>query len=640
MTRVRPASWPVARSLARLGAWLLVLAPGLGAAPATAQAVVGPGESTETAFRREVRGHWFSWLSSHEDGNTALASEKVGEILRHAQKIGIRRLTDIALAATLVGRQELSVGKTDAARRAFETATRLDPDLPEPRWASFSLALSEKKWGELPGALLSAVRASWVDLESRRISRTRLVLLLVLTASGVGLALALSMILAHARRYYHDLKETSAHAVHRFGEGATHVLALALFLLPALLAFDLFWLLVVLFAATFGYAGRRQKIAAAVGLASLLPILPLLDYFAYELAVSSSPIVRGAESLRESRYDQQVLDDLETVKSAIPDDADVRYLLGCLYQAFGQNDRAVAEYTSAAQVSPSESRSLVNRGNIRFVDGDFGLAQEDFQEALKRESRNVAARYNLSLVYAETFRTVEAAQTLQEARALDAALVQRFQDRTSVVKVVSLSFPLEDAERKVVAMASNPRIRRLLGHFRTYDPVAGWLSPTTLGLVFALVLAFVLDRVRRRGRGYSQECQKCGRTFCRLCKPPGESALLCSQCVHVYLKKAGVSIETALQKVEEARRRKSLGESLTVVWNLLLPGSSSFFASRIGWAVTCLGLFFFGLLAAFGWSDLVVLPRPGLPPTTAGFVLPLVLSAVGWVLGQWELRRS
>jgi Tetratricopeptide repeat. len=222
----------------------------------------------------------------------------------------------------------------------------------------------------------------------------------------------------------------------------------------------------------------------------------------------------------------------------------------------------VAEYTVASQVSTAEVRALINRGDIRFVDGDFGAAQEDFQEALRRDPRDVRARYNLSLVYGETFRTVEAQEKLSEARALDNGLVTRFLDSPTLVKVVSLGFTPDEARSKIALLQRDPRSRRVLGHFHVGSVVATWAVPLAVAIPFAFVAAFLFDSFRRKGHGYALACQKCGRTFCRLCKPPGESPLLCSQCVHVYLKKDGVSIETKLQKVEEVKRRQGIEDRL------------------------------------------------------------------------------
>lgn len=543
----------------------------------------------------------------------------------------------MALAATLLARKELASGRHDRAEGSLQAAVALDPDLPEARWGVVSVAAATGKWGQVPGAILAALKATFADREARRILGLRLLTTLTMTAAAVGLALVLLLVLAHGRRLLHDLREVAARKV---GPPLDAAVAWVGLLLPVLLGLDVAWVAVSLLVATWGYAGRAQKIASAAGILALLPLLPMLDRTGYEMAIGASPILRGAEALAERRYDQRVLDDLDAVKNVLTEDVDVRFLLGRIYQSLGQNDRAVAEYTAGSALSETDSRCLVNRGNIRFVDGDFGSAQEDFQKALERNARDVAARYNLSLVFAETFRTIEAAQTLQEARALDARTVQRFQDQPGAVKVVSLGYSIPEARQKVRALAGNPRSRRLLGHFRTYRSAAAWGTPILWAILLAVPAAVLLDRRRRRMRGYATECQKCARTFCRRCKPLGESAMLCSQCVHVYLRKDGVSIETKLQKVEEVKKRRSFADRLRVFLNLVLPGAAAFFDGAAGRAALPLALFVGGVVTAVGWERWIVSPRPGAAPAWIALTVPVLVLLCGFVLGQLQLRRK
>jgi tetratricopeptide (TPR) repeat protein len=616
-----------------LGVLLALAAP----APAPAQVLVAPGESTETGFRRHIRGHWFAWLAAQEEGDAIVARGKVDEILKYAQKIEIRRITDLAMTATLVGRRQQLQGKPELAREALQSAVRLDPDLPEPRWTRLALSASAHAWGEIPGEVLGAIRASLADGETRRIDRARAMLLATFTLLALAVAVLLILLVRHSGRLLHDLHEVAGRVLP--GQAGTLLVAALLFL-PLLVSLDVCWFGLFLFVILFGYASWPQKAVASLAVGLLLFFFPVLDRVSYDMAISSSPILRGAEALKEARYDQRVLDNLEAAKNVVPDDVDIRFLLGRLYQALGQNDRAVAEYTAGAQISPRESRCLVNRGNIRFVDGDLGSAQEDYQEALKRDSRNIAARYNLALLYAETFRTVEAARTLQEARALDARLVQRFQDAPTLVKVVSLGYPVEEALEKIQRMGSDPRARRLLGQYRRFDSLAGWAIPIVGGIPLAVVAALLLDRSRKRGRGYSSECQKCGRTFCRLCKPPGESALLCSQCVHVYLKKDGVAIETKLQKLEDVKRRRTMEDRVRVGLNLVLPGAAAFLESRVITGTFALTIFALGLIALFSRHGLAVVPRPDAAPPTFLLIVWAAVALAGWLLGQVGARRT
>ncbi|MBK9966531.1 MAG: hypothetical protein IPP07_17255 [Holophagales bacterium] len=633
--RREPELGPPSRA-PRRAALALLLLPSLLGAPSGAQVLQAPGEATETTFRREIRGQWFAWLAAHEEGDPTLAAQKVEEIVLHAKKIGLKRLTDLSLAATLMARKELAEGNRDKARWALDSAIRLDPDLPEARWSRVALALETNRLA-VPREFLGAVRTVFVDLEGRRVLFVRSSLLVVLTLAAVGAAFVVLLVAVEARRLFHDLTELAGRWVSR---PADSVLAAGLLVLPLFAALDVGWLLLWLFVLTFGYAEKSVRWAALAGLVPLVLVAPALDRAAAALAVSASPVLRGAEALQEKRYDQRVLDDLEAVKNLFPEDADLRFLLGCLYQQLGQNDRAVAEYTVASQVSTTEVRALVNRGDIRFVDGDFGAAQEDFQEALRRDPRDVRARYNLSLVYGETFRTVEAQEKLTEARALDNALVTQFLDSPTLVKVVSLGYTPGEALEKVEALQSDSRSRRVLGHFHVGDDASTWAVPFAVAIPLIVAAAFGLDSFRRKRHGYALACDKCGRTFCRRCKPPGESALLCSQCIHVYLRKDGVSIETKLQKVEEVKRRQGFEGRLRVALNVFLPGAELLYRGRAGRALAILTPFFLGLFAAFLRQDLAVSPRPGAGTLLVGTVLWALLAVAAWVVGQLTARKG
>ncbi len=617
---------------------VVALAGLLAAAPAAAQALVGPGESNELTFRRQIRGQWFAWLSAQEEGDPITARAKVDEILKFSQRIEIRRITDLALAATILGRRQMEEGKADLAREAFQSASRLDPDLSEPRWARLALAIRTRQYRATVPEFVGAVRATFADGESRRVLVARGILVFAYAGLATAAAVLVILYIRHGRRLVHDVAETASLIVP--GGYGTDILVVALLVAPLLLSFDVLWFLLYLFVLVFGYATWPQRVGAIAALALTVPILPLIDRTSYELAVASSPVVRSAEALEEARYDQRVVDSLEQARSLLPEDADLRFLLGRVYQALGQNERAVVEYSSAAQLSTRESRALVNRGNIRFVDGDLGSAQEDYQEALRREPQSVPARYNLALLYAETFRTVEAVKMLNEARALDAAMIQSFQESPTLVRVVSLGYTVEEARRKSAALQKDERGRHLLGLFRSYRPAAGWSMPILLGIPLAVVAAVLLDRRRQQGRGYATECQKCGRTFCRLCKPSGESSLLCSQCIHVYLRKDGVSIETKLQKLEDVRRRKAVQNRLHSGLNLLLPGTSAFLESRVLVGLLALLLFSMGLVAIVLRQQFAVIPRPGLTTSLPGLLFWGAVAAAGWTLGQTTARRG
>jgi len=214
----------------------VLLAVALAAGSAPAQVLVAPGESTELAFRRQIRSQWFAWLSAQEEGDPITGRAKIDEILKYAQRIEIRRATDLALAATILGRRQVEQGKLDLAREAFQSATRLDPDLPEPRWARLSLALRTRQFRSLVPEFLGACRATLADGESRRILLTRFVLVLAFAGLATAVAVLAVLYVRHGRRVAHDLSEIAGRLLP--GAQGADLLVAAMLLSPLLLSFD------------------------------------------------------------------------------------------------------------------------------------------------------------------------------------------------------------------------------------------------------------------------------------------------------------------------------------------------------------------------------------------------------------------
>src|SRR5205814_6244539 len=125
-----------------------------------------------------------------------------------------------------------------------------------------------------------------------------------------------------------------------------------------------------------------------------------------------------------------------------------------------------------------------------------------------------------------------------------------------------------------------------------FDPRTSALNPITIGALAALLLEIV-DWFRRRRSGYANACIKCGRTFCHLCKSARESATYCTQCIHIYLKRDGVSIDTKRAKLEEVSEHQSALTRRNKLFATFLPGTAQVLEGRTttGFIGTLLFLF-------------------------------------------------
>lgn len=83
-------------------------------------------------------------------------------------------------------------------------------------------------------------------------------------------------------------------------------------------------------------------------------------------------------------------------------------LLGRLYLAQGQGDRAIAEYRALAERTKSPAGALTMIGLIHEARGDRATAQKQYEEIIAASPRSGVAANNLAWIYAETGRPDEA----------------------------------------------------------------------------------------------------------------------------------------------------------------------------------------------------------------------------------------
>jgi hypothetical protein len=130
----------------------------------------------------------------------------------------------------------------------------------------------------------------------------------------------------------------------------------------------------------------------------------------------------------------------------------------------------------------------------------------------------------------------------------------------------------------------------------------------TLGALVALLLAAGLWIFRRRS-GFANACIKCGRTFCHRCKSSRESTTYCTQCIHIYLKRDGVSLDTKRRKLEEVSDHHAGMTRRNKLFATFLPGSGQLLEGRT--ASGAIGLFAFALAVSSAAG-----PRSSRPPSS------------------------
>jgi hypothetical protein len=145
--------------------------------------------------------------------------------------------------------------------------------------------------------------------------------------------------------------------------------------------------------------------------------------------------------------------------------------------------------------------------------------------------------------------------------------------------------------------------------------------------------------LKRRRAGLAGSCIKCGRTFCPRCKSARESTTYCTQCIHIYLKRDGVSVATKRSKLEEVGQHQSGMMRRNKFFATFLPGSAQLLEGRT--IVGFLGLFVFLLAVCLAIlvGRLAPVLAPGELPKMIVRVLAVAIAVLTWFFMTLPIYR-
>lgn len=612
---------------------LLAAAFVLAAPPAPAQESLSPLPPPVT--RSLYRSQWFEFLSAFTENDGPTATKALDEMVRAARKVGVHHLSDFSRTAVFLGRRAEKLGQTDRAARAYEAALRLDRTNPDALLAALSFQARQGRILEALRFLPEAALGLFSTHESRVAILSSVGLWTAFAIVGMLLATVLALGVRHFPRAAHDIRET-AHRV--FGRSAALPLALAILGLPLFLGFGPFWLILYWGALLYPYTEKRERVVLVASLLLLAAVPPLIRWITIENIEQRSPLLVAAVDLAERREDASAEDGLRQASAVFPEDSDVWFLLGVYAERAGDYERAQVDYGRAIHADPNDYRPILNRGNVRFTEGDYGEAIRDYVEASKRAPEAPEVFYNLSLARGEAYDFDGQARDMARAREISPSRVNAWTDAPTLFRVVPAGYSLARAHRRIAAWNAQPKSRRLPGH----GAARGWrafVSPWSLAPLAVLVLGGLLQRLRRRG--LASECQRCGRAFCHRCRRYGDPALYCSACARSALRKESVDIGEQASEARALQWRMTWRHRARRLVSLLAPGSHAFGGERPGaGAVTAL-VFFFGLAAAIVDMRLFdPLTLPVQSPFRLSVIAGALLAAFVWIRAQLAARRT
>jgi tetratricopeptide (TPR) repeat protein len=501
------------------------------------------------------RDLWAAATAAAESGDAAEAKQRLSTLLQQGQARGIRRFPAFAESALALSRSAAAQNDAATASWALAAAQQLDPISPQVAFAQADRSLAAKDFAGTVRHLGSALVRTFRDDQTARLTRTDLFIVLLLALLATIVCFAVALLFRYARQAAHDFREMLAR---RFSPGVTTVLAAALLFLPLFLWLGPIWLVVYWLAIFFRYAHGAERVVTVISLI-VLAVTPLLLHRAtHDIAGAISPVVAAANANRENVHMPETIKRVRLLSEAAPEDARVRLLLGNLEVQEGNEAEAMVQYKQAAQLDPQLAGAFINQGNLHFHNGDFQTAIREYQRALEIDSTMALAHYNHSVASGKLYRFDEQGQRLAEARKYDKSLVEAAERAGARGEALPLTYTLRPNEAWSVAsaVASIPAAREVFGNYVHFRPLESLRSPLTLAAVLGLLAATALF-LQTRKKGVAGSCIKCGRTFCSRCKSARESATYCTQCIHIYLKKDGVALDTKKSKLLEFQQHQA-----------------------------------------------------------------------------------
>ena len=601
------------------------------AAAATGQEALSPLPPPVT--RGQYRSQWFEFLSAFSENDTAGANRALDAMLRAGRKVGVSHLSDFSRTAVFLGRHAEKLGQPDRAARAYDAALKLDESNPDAIFARLSFLARHGRAGEALRAAPDAAVALLSTHEARVAIASSFGLWLAFAIAAMLVVVILALGVRHGSRIAHDIAEAARRT---FGPGGAVPLAFVILGLPLFVGLGPGWLVLYWGALLYAYGRPRERAVLAAGFVALALVPGLLAWITAANVEQRSPLFVAATDLAERRDDASAEDGLRQAAAVFPEDSEVWYLLGIYAERSGDLERAQSNYGRAMQADSADYRPILNRGNVRFTEGDYGEAIRDYVEAARRAPRSAEIFYNLSLARGEAYDFDGQAAAMRQAREVSTSQVNFWTGNPTLSRVVPAGYTVERARARMALWDAQPKSRRLPGH----GSARGWrqfVSSWSLAPLGALALGAYFAGTWRR-RGVAEECDRCGRAFCARCKHWGETAPYCAECSRLS-RKEDVDIEDQVAQTRSIQRRAVRKHRIRRLASLVLPGSHAVDSGRPVRGAAIALVFFFGLAAAIVDDrvfDPFTLPPPDPQRLTA--VAGAALAALVWLRAQWGAR--
>ena len=573
------------------------------------------------------RDIWPQATTAADSGDVGTAAKKTIELAETGKNNGIKTYPLYAVSSAALSLQAAKQNNKPAADWGSKAADQLDPTSAAVAFMRADAAAASKNWSAALPLALRAFANMIRNYRLRLLSRADLLIAILLALALTTIVFAVALFVRYAKAMAHDFRELLSRKVRG---GSLSVLAFALLFLPIFLWLGPASLIFYWFIIFFSYAKPGERILIIV-LSLLMAAAPIaLDLTSHWIAGVDSPVIVSAIASNERRYEPDALRRMQELVNIVPNDAMLHLLVGNLYLQDGNDQQATQHYRRSVELRDNAG-AHVNLGNLHFANNDFATAVTEYNKAETLDPNLAIAFYNDSIALGELYKFDQQAQRLDQAKRIDSSTIERASSDAVGQKVVTYHPPIRQAWNVSSDIARRGVARSLFGNYAFFDPIESAMNPLTAGAILTAILAPLLFFIRRKA-GFAGACIKCGRTFCPRCKSARESATFCTQCIHIYLKRDGVSMMTKRAKLEEVSQHQG-GVLTRNRWlATFLPGSAQMIEGRTIAGIIGAFVFLFFVSLAILSGRLAPILAPGDIGKLIVRILAIALAVILWFL--------
>ena len=571
------------------------------------------------------RDIWPQATAAVEAGDFDTAYKKTSELTEIGGKYGVKTFPVYAGSAAAVARQAAQKANKPAVDWGNKAADQLDPTSSSIAFSKADAAADRKDWGAALPVAFKGFLKTFSSYRSRLLSRSDLLIVITAALAVTAIVFAIALFVRYGRSMTHDFREILGA---RVSGGSVTVLAVALLFLPLFAWLGPMWLIFYWLIIFFGYANTVERVLI-ISLGLLIALAPIvLDLTAHWIAGVDSPVVLSAIASEEQSYYPDAVRRLQELVGVVPDNDTLHLLLGNLYLQDDDEQQAAVHYRRALELHETAGVH-VNLGNLNFLTNDFAAAITEYEKAEKLDPHLAIAFYNHSVASGETYKFDDQAQQLNQAKRIDRAAMERLSSNPPSQKIVISRPPISTAWQIASSVARRGVARALFGNYAWFDPTVSARNPITLGGVLVAVFAPLLF-LKRRKNGFAGSCIKCGRTFCHRCKSARESTTYCTQCIHIYLKRDGVSLDTKRTKLEEVTDHQTGLVRRNKLFATFVPGSAQLLEGRTVAGIIGIFIFLFFICLALLVGRLAPVLGPAEVPKLMVRAAAVLVAVVMW----------